>query len=237
MQKKCELYRGKVKTLYSTNDPDLLVIKFRDAVSALDGKRIEYFERKGLINNKLNYFIMSMLEQSGISTHVESLYSYNEVVVKNLDMIPLECVIRNRSAGSLVQRLGVVEGRVLDPPIFEIFLKNDLKHDPWVNESHCQTLKLVDMDHLVCMRSLSFKINDYLYRFFDGLALILVDFKLEFGLFDGKVVLGDEFSPDSARLWDRDTLNKMDKDIYRCGLPGLIDAYEALADRLGVILD
>ncbi|VFP87215.1 phosphoribosylaminoimidazolesuccinocarboxamide synthase [Candidatus Erwinia haradaeae] len=237
MQKKYELYRGKVKTVYITDNPDLLIIEFRNIVSALDGNRFEYFDRKGMINNKLNYFVMSMLEKAGILTHIEALYSKNEILVKNLDMIPLECVIRNRAAGSLVKRFSLVEGEVLDPPIFEMFLKNDAKHDPLVNESHCETLNLVNVNHLSYIKSLSFKINHLLSRLFNNIGLILVDFKLEFGIFHGTVVLGDEFSPDSARLWDKITLNKMDKDIYRYGLSGLIAAYEDVANRLGVILD
>ncbi|ATZ12209.1 phosphoribosylaminoimidazolesuccinocarboxamide synthase [Erwinia amylovora] len=237
MQKKAELYRGKAKTVYSTENPDLLVLEFRNDTSALDGERIEQFDRKGMINNKFNHFIMTKLQEAGIPTQMEALLSDNEALVKNLDMVPVECVIRNRAAGSLVKRLGVEEGMILNPPLFDLFLKDDAKHDPMVNESYCETFGWVSKANLARMQELTFQANDVLSKLFADAGLILVDFKLEFGLFKGEVVLGDEFSPDGARLWDKDTLNKMDKDRYRQSLGGLIEAYEEVANRLGVKLD
>ncbi|CAO96114.1 phosphoribosylaminoimidazolesuccinocarboxamide synthase [Erwinia tasmaniensis] len=237
MQKKAELYRGKAKTVYSTENPDLLVLEFRNDTSALDGERIEQFDRKGMINNKFNHFIMTKLQEAGIPTQMEALLSDNEALVKNLDMVPVECVIRNRAAGSLVKRLGVEEGMILNPPLFDLFLKDDAKHDPMVNESYCETFGWVSQTHLARMRELTYRANEVLSKLFADAGLILVDFKLEFGLFKGEVVLGDEFSPDGARLWDKDTLNKMDKDRYRQSLGGLIEAYEEVANRLGVKLD
>lgn len=237
MQKKAELYRGKAKTVYSTENPDLLVLEFRNDTSALDGERIEQFDRKGMINNKFNYFIMTKLQEAGIPTQMEALLSDNEALVKKLDMVPVECVVRNRAAGSLVKRLGVEEGLILNPPLFDMFLKNDAKHDPMINESYCETFGWVSKENLAKMRELTFKANDVLSKLFSDAGLILVDFKLEFGLFHGEVVLGDEFSPDGARLWDKETLNKMDKDRYRQSLGGLIEAYEEVANRLGVKLD
>lgn len=237
MQKKAELYRGKAKTVYSTENPDLLVLEFRNDTSALDGERIEQFDRKGMINNKFNYFIMTKLQEAGIPTQMEALLSDNEALVKKLDMVPVECVVRNRAAGSLVKRLGVEEGLILNPPLFDLFLKNDAKHDPMINESYCETFGWVSKENLAKMRELTYKANEVLSKLFADAGLILVDFKLEFGLFNGEVVLGDEFSPDGARLWDKDTLNKMDKDRYRQSLGGLIEAYEEVANRLGVKLD
>ncbi|NHB96017.1 phosphoribosylaminoimidazolesuccinocarboxamide synthase [Photorhabdus stackebrandtii] len=237
MQKKAELYRGKAKTVYTTDDPDLLVLEFRNDTSALDGERIEQFDRKGMVNNKFNYFIMGKLEEAGIPTQMECLLSDTEVLVKNLDMVPVECVIRNRAAGSLVRRLGVEEGVILNPPLFDLFLKNDAMHDPMVNESYCETFGWVSKEHLAEMKRLSYKANEVLSKLFDDAGLILVDFKLEFGLFKGQVVLGDEFSPDGSRLWDKETLDKMDKDRFRQSLGGLIEAYEEVAHRIGVILD
>jgi len=237
MQKKAELYRGKAKTVYSTENPDLLVLEFRNDTSALDGERIEQFDRKGMINNKFNYFIMTKLQEAGIPTQMEALLSDNEALVKKLDMVPVECVVRNRAAGSLVKRLGVEEGIILNPPLFDLFLKNDAKHDPMINESYCETFGWVNKENLAKMRELTYKANDVLSKLFLDAGMILVDFKLEFGLFKGEVVLGDEFSPDGARLWDKDTLNKMDKDRYRQSLGGLIEAYEEVANRLGVKLD
>jgi len=237
MQKKAELYRGKAKTVYSTENPDLLVLEFRNDTSALDGERIEQFDRKGMINNKFNYFIMTKLQEAGIPTQMEALLSDNEALVKKLDMVPVEGVVRNRAAGSLGNRLGVEEGLVLNPPLFDLFLKDDAKHDPMVNESYCETFGWVNRENLARMRELTYKANDVLTKLFSDAGLILVDFKLEFGLFKGEVVLGDEFSPDGARLWDKETLNKMDKDRYRQSLGGLIEAYEEVANRLGVKLD
>ncbi|HGJ5857315.1 phosphoribosylaminoimidazolesuccinocarboxamide synthase [Arsenophonus nasoniae] len=237
MQKKAELYRGKAKTVYLTDDPNLLVLEFRNDTSALDGERIEQFERKGMINNKFNHFIMQKLAQAGIPTQMERLLSDTESLVKKLTMIPVECVIRNRAAGSLVKRLGIEEGKLFEPPIFDLFLKNDAQHDPMINESYCETFGWVSKAHLREMKRLSYKANEVLNTIFDKAGLILVDFKLEFGLFNGQVVLGDEFSPDGSRLWDKKTKDKLDKDRFRQRLGGLIEAYEEVAKRIGVCLD
>lgn len=236
MQKRAELYRGKAKTVYSTENPDFLVLEFRNDTSAFDGQRIEQLDRKGMVNNKFNYFIMTKLAEAGIPTQMESLLSDTEALVKKLDMVPVECVIRNRAAGSLVRRLGVQEGMELNPPTFEMFLKNDALHDPMVNEYHCRSFGWVTDEQLDRMKELSFKINAVLQALFADAGLILVDYKLEFGLFHGEIVLGDEFSPDGCRLWDKDTLKKLDKDRFRQGLGGVIEAYEEVAQRLGIEL-
>ncbi|STQ81374.1 Phosphoribosylaminoimidazole-succinocarboxamide synthase [Hafnia alvei] len=148
MQKLAELYRGKAKTVYTTENPDLLILEFRNDTSALDGQRIEQFDRKGMVNNKFNHFIMSKLEEAGIPTQMERLLSDTEVLVKKLEMVPVECVIRNRAAGSLVKRLGIEEGTPLNPPLFDLFLKNDAMHDPMVNESYCRTFGWVSEEKL-----------------------------------------------------------------------------------------
>ena len=236
MKKLAELYRGKAKTVYTTDNPDLLILEFRNDTSAFDGLRIEQLDRKGMVNNKFNYFIMTKLREAGISTQVEALLSDNEVLVKKLDMVPVECVVRNRAAGSLVKRLGVEEGKILNPPTFELFLKNDALHDPMVNESHCKSFGWATDEQLATMKELSFKINAVLTELFDKAGLILVDYKLEFGLFKGEITLGDEFSPDGCRLWEKETLKKMDKDRFRQGLGGVIEAYEEVAKRIGVPL-
>lgn len=236
MKKVAELYRGKAKTVYTTDNPDLLVLEFRNDTSAFDGQRIEQLDRKGMVNNKFNYFIMTKLNEAGVPTQVEQLLSDNEILVKKLDMIPVECVVRNRAAGSLVRRLGVTEGTILNPPTFELFLKNDALHDPMVNEYHCQSFGWATEAQLNRMKELSFKINHILTAIFDKAGLILVDYKLEFGLFNDQIVLGDEFSPDGCRLWEKDTLKKMDKDRFRQGLGGVIEAYEEVAKRIGVML-
>lgn len=236
MKKITELYRGKAKTVYTTENPDFLILEFRNDTSAFDGQRIEQFDRKGMINNKFNYFIMTQLAQAGIPTQVEKLVSDTEILVKKLTMIPVECVVRNRAAGSLVRRLGVKEGEILNPPTFELFLKNDALHDPMVNEYHCRAFGWATEQQLNRMKELSFKINTILTDLFAKSGLILVDYKLEFGLFNGEIVLGDEFSPDGCRLWENNTMKKMDKDRFRQGLGGVIEAYEEVAHRIGVPL-
>ncbi len=236
MEKRDELFAGKAKSVYATDDPDLVILSFRDDTSAFDGEKIEQLQRKGEVNNKFNAFIMRYLEAAGIKTHFEDLLSHNEVLVKKLDMMPVECVVRNRAAGSLCRRLGVEEGITLSPPIFEFFLKNDPLHDPMINEYHIDTFGWASAEAVAEMKTLTFKINSVLSKLFADAGMILVDYKLEFGLFKGDVILGDEFSPDGCRLWDADTGKKMDKDRFRQGLGGVIEAYEEVAIRIGVPL-
>ena len=165
------------------------------------------------------------------------MLSDDEVLVKKLAMIPVECVVRNYAAGSLVRRLGITEGQALSPATFELFLKNDALHDPMVNESLAESFGWATAEQLAEMKRLTFIANDILLKLFDDAGMLLVDFKLEFGVFDGKVVLGDEFSPDGCRLWDKATRKKLDKDRFRQGLGGVVEAYEEVANRLGVKLD
>lgn len=236
MEKRAELYRGKAKSVFQTDDADRLILLFRNDTSAFDGERIEQLERKGTVNNKFNAFIMQKLEEAGVPTQFDKLLGDNESLVKKLDMIPVECVVRNYAAGSLVRRLGVEEGIALNPPTFELFLKNDALHDPMVNESLAVSFGWATAEQLARMKELTFQVNAVLSKLFDEAGLLLVDFKLEFGLFHGEVVLGDEFSPDGSRLWDKETRKKLDKDRFRQGLGGVIEAYEEVSRRLGVPL-
>ncbi|WP_263141111.1 phosphoribosylaminoimidazolesuccinocarboxamide synthase [Pseudomonas sp. RIT-PI-AD] len=236
MEKRAELYRGKAKSVYATDDADRLVLLFRNDTSAFDGKKVEQLERKGMVNNKFNAFIMEKLEAAGIPTQFDALLSDTECLVKKLDMIPVECVVRNYAAGSLVRRLGIEEGRELTPSTFELFLKNDALGDPFINESHVVSFGWGTPEQLARMKELSLKVNEILTALFSDAGLLLVDFKLEFGLFHGEIVLGDEFSPDGCRLWDKETRKKMDKDRFRQGLGDVIEAYEEVALRLGVPL-
>ncbi len=237
MEKKAELYRGKAKSVYTTDDPTRLVLLFRNDTSAFDGEKVEQLERKGMVNNKFNHFIMTKLEEAGIPTQMDRLLSDNEVLVKKLAMVPVECVVRNVAAGSICRRLGVKEGMDLTPPTFEFFLKNDALHDPMINEYHIRSFGWATDEQVARMKELTFKVNDVLKKMFDDAGLILVDYKLEFGVFDGEVLLGDEFSPDGCRLWDKETRQKLDKDRFRQGLGGVVEAYEEVAHRLGVKLD
>ena len=234
MEKRQELYAGKAKSVYTTDDPDLMVLEFRDDTSAFDGKKMEQLDRKGMVNNKFNAFVMQKLADAGIPTHFVKLVSDNESVVKRLEMMPVECVVRNIAAGSLVRRLGVEEGMELTPPTFELFLKNDALGDPMVNESLVETFGWAKPDQLARAKELTFKVNEVLKKMFADAGMLLVDYKLEFGIFNGEVVLGDEFSPDGCRLWDKETREKMDKDRFRQGLGGVIEAYEEVGRRLGI---
>ena len=238
MEKREELYRGKAKTVYLTDDSEKLILEFRNDTSAFDGEKIEQLDRKGEVNNKFNHFIMTKLEEAGISTQVEALLSDTDSLVKKLDMIPVECVVRNVAAGSLVRRLGVEEGLMLnDKPIFEFFLKNDALHDPMVNDYHITAFGWATEAQIAEMKRLTFAVNDVLKALFDEGGMILVDYKLEFGLdADGNSILGDEFSPDGCRLWDKETRKKMDKDRFRQGLGSVVETYIEVAERLGLKL-
>lgn len=234
MQKLEQLYAGKAKSIFKTDDADHLIMLFRNDTSAFDGKRIEQLDRKGMVNNKFNAFIMGKLQAAGIPTHFVKLLSDTEALVKKMEMIPVECVVRNYAAGSLVRRLGVQEGLALTPPTFELFLKNDALGDPMVNESHVQAFGWATPEQLATMKTLTFKINDVLKTLFDSGNMMLVDFKVEFGLHKGQVILGDEFSPDGCRLWDKDTREKLDKDRFRQNLGNVVESYEMVGQRLGL---
>lgn len=236
MQKQQQLYAGKAKSVYATDDPDFVVLSFRDDTSAFDGEKVEQLSRKGEVNNKFNAFIMQTLATAGIVTHFEKLLNETESLVKRMQMIPVECVVRNVAAGSLVRRLGVQDGLELSPPVFEFFLKNDALHDPMINEFHIATFGWASAEHVEQMKQLTFQVNQVLQKLFADAGMILVDYKLEFGIFKDQVILGDEFSPDGCRLWDAKTRKKLDKDRFRQGLGGVIEAYEEVAKRIGVPL-
>lgn len=237
MEKRTELYRGKAKTVFTTDDPERLILQFRNDTSAFDGERIEQLDRKGMVNNKFSNFIMQKLETAGIPTQLDRVLSDTETLVKRLTMIPVECVMRNFAAGSLVRRLGVSEGLALNPPTFEQFLKNDALHDPMVNESLAISFGWATAEQLATMKALTLQVNQVLSSLFDQADLMLVDFKLEFGVdAQGNIVLGDEFSPDGCRLWDKATKKKLDKDRFRQGLGGVVEAYEEVAARLGLVV-
>ena len=237
MKRGKELYSGKAKSMHLTEDPGLLIMEFRDDTSAFDGEKIEQLDRKGMVNNLFNAFIMEALENAGVSTHFDKLLSRTESIVKNLDMIPVECVVRNIATGSLCKRLGIEDGLNLEPPTFEFFLKDDARHDPMINDYHIESFGWATRDEVAVMKRNTFQVNEILGAMFADAGMILVDFKLEFGRYDGNLVLGDEFTPDGCRLWDTETRKKLDKDRFRHGLGGVIEAYEEVALRLGVDLD
>jgi len=236
VEKQAELYSGKAKTVYLCEDPQRLVLGFRDDTSAFDGEKVSRLARKGMVNNRFNAFIMERLAEAGIPTHFERLLSDDESLVKRLEMFPVECVVRNITAGSICRRLGVEEGLDLDPPTFEFFLKNDALHDPMINEYHIRAFGWAGEQDVERMKALTFEVNDVLKGLFADAGLMLVDYKLEFGRFGDDVLLGDEFTPDGCRLWDAQTRKKLDKDRFRQGLGGVVEAYEEVARRLGIDL-
>ena len=234
MEKINQITTGKAKSLYTTNDEQYLVMEFRDDTSAFDGKKTAALENKGKVNNQFNAFIMEFLSTKEINTHFIKLLSNNESLVRNLDMFPIECVVRNRATGSLCKRLGIEDGYILETPLFEFFLKDDDLGDPLINDNHIISFGWATKEELGVMQSITLKVNEILVDFFSEANLLLIDFKLEFGKFKDQIMLGDEFTPDGCRLWDKDTLNKMDKDRFRQDLGNVIETYCEVADRLGM---
>ena len=240
MEKRRELYHGKAKTVYATDDPNLLVMHYRDDVSAFDGAKLAKLDLKGETNNKINAYIMGKLASAGVPTHFVRVLNERESLVKAMKMVPVECVVRNVCAGSMAKRYGIAEGTRLREPIFEFFLKSDALHDPLVNDDHIRVLGWASAAEIAQMRSLTHKINAVLKPLFADAGLDLVDYKLEFGhpLDDpaGALVLGDEFTPDGCRLWDRGTNEKLDKDRFRRDLGNVIEKYREVAQRIGAPL-
>lgn len=234
MEKGKELYSGKAKSVYETDHPDYLVMLYRNDTSAFDGKKLAKLDNKGMVNNKFNAFIMEKLEAAGIPTHFERLLSDQESLVKRLKMIPVECVVRNIAAGSICRRFGVKEGIDLNPPTFEFFLKNDALGDPMINEYHIESFGWATREQVAVMKELAFKVNGILKELFLSGNMLLVDYKLEFGDYRGKVLLGDEFTPDGCRIWDKDTREKLDKDRFRQDLGNVVESYQIVGKRLGL---
>ncbi|GAB4349463.1 MAG: phosphoribosylaminoimidazolesuccinocarboxamide synthase [Immundisolibacter sp.] len=231
-----ELYRGKAKTVYATADADLLLLHYRDDTSAFDGEKKAALSRKGMVNNHINAFVMTRLAEAGVPTHFVRLVGPQDSLVRRLSMVPVECVVRNVAAGSLVRRLGVTEGQRLAPPLYELFLKNDALHDPMICEDHALAFGWASAADLKRMRELSLQINAVLTPLFADAGITLVDYKLEFGRHAGELLLGDEFTPDGCRLWDAGSGERLDKDRFRRDLGGVVEAYEEVARRLGVAL-
>lgn len=236
MQKGELLYKGKAKSVYKTDDPEQYIMLYRNDTSAFDGGKVAQLDRKGLVNNHFNAFIMQKLAANGVPTHFIKLLNDTESLVKRMEMIPVECVVRNLAAGSIVRRLGVKEGMALNPPTFEFFLKNDALHDPMINDYHILSFKWATAAEIQQMKTLTFRVNEILKEMFAKAGMLLVDYKLEFGRYHGEVILGDEFSPDGCRLWDAKTREKLDKDRFRQDLGNVIEAYETVAQRLAIPL-
>lgn len=234
MEKHEELYSGKAKSVFKTQDPDLYIMQFRNDTSAFDGTKVAKLDDKGKVNNIFNAFIMGKLEAAGIKTHFVKQLSDTESLVRPLTMIPVECVVRNLAAGSICKRYGIKEGTDINPPTFEFFLKNDELHDPMINDYHIASFGWADPAHIEAMKQITFKVNTVLKDLFLASGMLLVDYKLEFGLHGTDILLGDEFSPDGCRIWDKDTRKKMDKDRFRQDLGEVIETYKEVGERLGI---
>ena len=231
--KKEQLYEGKAKKVYATEDPDLVIVSYKDDATALDGLKKGTITGKGAINNRMSNFLMQLLEKEGVPTHFVEELNDRETVVKKVSIVPLEVIVRNVSAGHFAQRYGVPEGIVFDEPTFEFSYKNDDLHDPLLNDSHALALKLATKEEIDTIRAMALKVNEVLKAYFLGLNVRLVDFKLEFGrLADGSLVLADEISPDTCRFWDATTGEKLDKDRFRRDLGGTEDAYNEMMRRV-----
>ena len=234
MEKVKEIAAGKAKSMFTTNNANELIMEFRDDASAFDGKKRASLAGKGAVNNQFNAFIMDYLGDNGVEHHLINLMDNTHSLVHSLDMFPIECVIRNRATGSICRRLGTEDGLILEKPLFEFFLKDDDLGDPLINRNHIVSFgwaKDGDLDEMI---STSHKVNELLTKLFADSGMILVDFKLEFGISNGKILLGDEFTPDGCRLWDDETLEKLDKDRFRQDLGDVIESYHMVAHRLGM---
>jgi len=226
MKRQEKLYEGKAKIIYATDDPDRVIQYFKDDATAFDGVKKGTIVDKGVINNQVSTKIFQYLEDNGVATHYVERLNDREMLVKKLEIIPVEVVFRNVAAGSLCKRLGIKEAKLLDPPIQEFFLKDDDLHDPMINESHIKTFEWATEKEVEFLKSTGLKVNQLLGEFFKVRGIRLVDFKLEFGRHKGEVLLGDEISPDGCRLWDWETGEKMDKDRFRFDLGSVEEKYQ-----------
>jgi len=226
------LYEGKAKQIYSTDNPQEVLIKYKDEATAFDGAKKGIIHNKGIVNNKVSNLLFGLLEKQGIETHLIRQIDERNVLVKHLQIIPVEVVVRNVIAGSLAKRVGQEEGIPLASTIIELYYKDDELHDPMINEYHARVMGWATDPQLQEMHTQALRINEILKDFFDRIGIILVDFKLEFGVYDGRVILGDEISPDTCRLWDKESLEKLDKDRFRRDLGKEEEAYQEVVQRI-----
>jgi phosphoribosylaminoimidazole-succinocarboxamide synthase len=228
-----QLYEGKAKKVFKTDNPDEFIIEYKDDATAFNGEKKGSIGGKGIINNKMTAVIFTMLEEQGIKTHFIKLLSDKEQLVKAVTIFPLEVIIRNTAAGSICKRLGLTEGQKLQSPIFEFCYKNDDYGDPVINDYHAIAMKLATKEEIEVIRDTTFQINDILIKYFLNKGINLIDFKIEFGkTSDGQIVLADEISPDTCRFWDVETGEKLDKDRFRRDLGNIEEAYEEMLKRI-----
>lgn len=233
MEKKEQMYEGKAKKVFATDDANLVIVDYKDDATAFNGEKKGTITGKGVINNVMSNHMFQLLEQQGVPTHFVEQLSERETLVKKVSIVPLEVIIRNISAGSFAKRFGVEEGIVFDEPTIEFSYKNDELGDPLMNAYHAIALKAATREEIETIKAMAFKVNEVMKQYFDTLNVILVDFKLEFGkTADGKIVLADEISPDTCRLWDKTTKEKLDKDRFRRDMGGVEEAYQEIMKRV-----
>ena len=234
MEIKEQLYEGKAKKVFATDDPDLCVVSYKDDATAFNGKKKGTIVGKGVVNNRMSNFMFNMLEENGIHTHYVEELNDRDTVVKKVEIVPLEVIVRNRAAGSFSKKYGVPEGSDLASPILEFDYKSDPLDDPLVNNYHILALGLATQEEIDTIASMALKIDQLMIDFFKKCNVELVDFKLEFGRFHGEIVLADEISPDTCRFWDLDTHEKLDKDRFRRDMGGVEEAYAEMMKRIGL---
>ena len=233
MEKTVQLYEGKAKKVYATEDPNLVIVSYKDDATAFDGTKKGTIRGKGSVNNRMSNFLMKKLEAAGIPTHFVEELNDRETVVKKVQIVPLEVIVRNVSAGHFASRYGVEEGIAFDEPVLEFSYKNDDLHDPLLNTSHALALKLATREEIDTIKSMALRINEILKDFFAQCGVRLIDFKLEFGkTADSQIVLADEISPDTCRFWDAKTNEKLDKDRFRRDLGNVEEAYQEMMRRV-----
>ena len=233
MEKKEQIYEGKAKKVFATENADYVIVSYKDDATAFDGLKKGTITGKGVVNNRMSNYLMQILEKEGVPTHFVEELNDRETIVKKVEIVPLEVIIRNISAGSFAKRYGVEEGIVFAEPTIEFSYKNDDLHDPLINSYHALALSLATKEEIETIKTLAFKVNDILKTYFLGLGVKLVDFKLEFGrTADGSIVLADEISPDTCRFWDAETNEKLDKDRFRRDLGNVEDAYAEMMRRV-----
>ncbi len=237
MAKKGKLvYEGKAKKVFETDNPDLFIQEFKDDATAFNAQKRGTISGKGVVNNKISSVLFTLLEKEGVPTHFEKLLSDREMLIKKVQIVPLEVTVRNITAGGMSKLLGVEEGIRLKEPVYEIHYKKDELGDPLINEDHAFATGLATREEMETIRKYALKVNDFLRKFFDKLNIELVDFKLEFGRAKGKILLADEISPDTCRFWEKGTGRKLDKDLFRRDLGGVEDAYQEMLKKVTSLL-
>ena len=232
MEKKEKIYEGKAKIIYATDQPDKVIAYFKDSATAFDAVKKATIKGKGILNNTISSFFFQLLGEKGIPTHFIKKLSDREMLIYKVQIIPIEVVIRNLAAGSIVKRLGIPEKTKFDPPLVEFYLKNDELHDPIICEQHIYAMDLAKPEEVQKMKEIALKVNEIMKDFMEKQGVILVDFKLEFGRKDSQILLADEISPDTCRFWDAKTGESLDKDRFRFDLGDLIEGYKKILEKI-----